>query len=46
MTCSTARPLVNDELIEELKHVDDDLIAADVAVGDQRAASGRRPTPE
>ena len=31
------RPLVNDDLIEELKHVDDDLIAADVAVSDQRA---------
>ncbi len=30
-------------LIEELKHVDDDLIAADVAVGDQRAHPGVDP---
>ena len=38
-------PLVNDDLIEELKHVDDDLIAADVAVGDQRVHPGVDPLP-
>jgi branched-chain amino acid transport system ATP-binding protein len=37
------RPVVNDELIEELAHVDESLIADEVAVGDQHAESAIDP---
>ena len=36
-------PIVNEDLIQELKHVDGDLTAADVAVGEHRAHPGVDP---
>ena len=38
-----SRPIVNDDLIEELQHVDGDLIAAEVALDGQRADPGVDP---
>ena len=36
-------PIVNDALIDELQHVDDDLISTDAAIGEQRAQPGVVP---